>query len=282
MRLSDLMELCREGMAAAGRREPGEAEILVSALTGIPRSRLFLEGPRDVGDPSARLRAWVDRRAAGEPIQYIVGAWDFYGREFLLSRDTLIPRPETEGLVERVVAAWKGRGRERGLYLDVGTGCGAIAVTLAAELPGVTVVATDVSRGGLAVARENALRLEVAGKVRFLVADAYSALKSAGRFDVVVSNPPYVSEEEWGSLPAEVRDFEPACALLAGPDGLSVLRRLAAGAGDVLAPGGELWCEIGAGQGEAVRRLPSAGLRFVDLYKDLAGRDRVARWKKDA
>jgi release factor glutamine methyltransferase len=281
LRLKELVDLCRREFSAAGRGDPHEAEFLVCALTGVPRSRFFLERDRDIGDPSARLRAWIARRAAGEPIQYVLGTWDFYGREFLLSRDTLIPRPETEGLVERIVEAWKGRGRARGLFLDVGTGCGAIAVTLAAELPGATVVASDISAGALAVARGNARRLGVAGRILPLRSDLYSALKCTGRFDVVVSNPPYVSSEEWGSLPAEVRDFEPAGALLAGPDGLSVIRRLVSGASGRLAPGGELWLEIGAAQGDAVRGLSSPGLGFTGLYKDLAGRDRVARWKRE-
>ncbi|HSL91452.1 MAG TPA: hypothetical protein VK863_02290, partial [Candidatus Limnocylindrales bacterium] len=133
----------------------------------------------------------------------------------------------------------------------------------------------------LRVARENARRHGVAGRVIFLCADAFSALKCRNRFDVVVSNPPYVSEGEWNSLPPEVRNFEPPGALLAGADGLAVLRRLVAEAGEYLAPRGDLWCEIGESQGESARRLPSGSLKFVGVYRDLAGRDRVARWKRD-
>lgn len=268
-------------MAAAGCDAPREAEILVSALAGVPRKRLFLERDREMDDLSGALRSWIARRAGGEPVQYILGAWEFYGREFLLTRDTLIPRPETEGLVERVLGALRRRGREDGLLLDVGTGSGAIAVTLAAELPRARVVAVDLSAGALRVAGENARRHGVAGRLFLLRADAYSALKNGNRFDVVVSNPPYLTEGEWDSLPAEVRNFEPPGALLAGADGLAVLRRLAAGAGERLVPGGELWCEIGETQGEAVRRLPSGCLRFAGIYPDLAGRDRVACWEKD-
>ncbi|NJD63541.1 MAG: peptide chain release factor N(5)-glutamine methyltransferase, partial [Deltaproteobacteria bacterium] len=267
-------------MAAAGIAGGPEAEILVSALAGVPRSRLFAETTREVGDLASTLRSWIGRRAAGEPLQYILGAWDFYGREFLLTRDTLIPRPETEGLVERVIGAWKREGRESGRILDVGTGSGVIAVTLAAELPEAAVVASDVSAGALRVARETARRRGVGGRVSFLCADATSALKCGNRFDVVVSNPPYVSEGEWRFLPPEVRDFEPPGALLAGTDGLAALRRIAAEAGDYLAPRGELWCEIGESQGEAVGRLSSGSLKLVGIYRDLAGRDRVAHWKK--
>lgn len=283
MTLASLLALCRREMASRGLVSRTDAEILTAAAAGVPRSRLALEGGREVGgDAAERVLGWIARRAAGEPVQYILGSWEFYGREFRLSRDTLIPRPETEGLVEAVVGAWQGAGRTEGLALDVGTGCGAIAVTLAAELPRLTVVATDVSAGALRVARENARRRGVADRIRFLRADLCSALKRGSRFDLVVSNPPYVSEREWPSLPAEVRDYEPPGALLAGPDGLAVLRRLAAEAGDFLAPGGALWCEIGETQGDAVSRLPCGSLRFAGIFKDLAGRDRAARWIKPA
>src|SRR3989339_1638333 len=134
-------------MACVRDAAPGEAEILVSAVTGIPRGRLFLSTDRDVGDASARLLPLIERRGDGEPLQYVLGAWDFFGREFLLSPDTLIPRPETEGLVERAAAALRRSPAARPLALDVGTGCGAIAVTLAAEVPAARVVATDISRG---------------------------------------------------------------------------------------------------------------------------------------
>ncbi len=278
MLLSELLALCRREME--GRKGGGrpEAEILVSHLTGIPRSRFLPEAGREVGDLEGPLRSLLRRRFDGEPLQYILGSWEFYGREFRLTRDTLIPRPETEGLVEAVVNAWRAEDRGAGNVLDVGTGCGAIAVTLAAELPRVRILAVDVSRGALAVARENATRLGVADRILFCRGDGYSALKRGDRFDVVVSNPPYVSEMEWESLPREIRGFEPAEALLAGPDGLSMIRPLVAGAGEYLRPGGRLWLEIGETQGDAVRRLPCGPLRFAGVEKDLAGRDRLARW----
>lgn len=282
MRLSELVALCRRELDARGLPSMPEAEIFAAHLSCIPRSRFLLDAGREVGDPSARLAEMVRRRASGEPAQYILGSWEFYGREFLLSRDTLIPRPETEGLVERAIAAIRGPGRDGGLVLDVGTGCGAIAVTVAAELPRVKVVAVDISAGALAVAAANARRAGVADRILFARADAYSALKRGERFDVVVSNPPYVSEGEWDALPREVRDFEPPGALLAGPDGLSVVRRLVAGAADHLKPGGALLCEIGETQGEAVRRLPSGLLSFEGVSRDLAGRDRVACWARNA
>jgi len=240
--------------------------------------RLFMSEASDATAAAARLGSLLDRRLAGEPLQYVLGAWDFFGREFLLTRDTLIPRPETEGLVRHAMDALQEKGAARTLALDVGTGSGSIAVTMAAELPGIRVVATDILAGALKVARENAQRHSVSSRVDFVRCDAYSALKCEGRFDVVVSNPPYVSDGEWNSLPTAVRDFEPPEALRAGGDGLSVLRCLVANGGSLLAPGGELWCEIGAFQGPAVASLPSGALKFKGIFRDLAGRDRYAGW----
>lgn len=259
---------------------PGEPEILVSSVSGVPRPRLFLSMEQETGNASERLLAMIARRAAGEPLQYVLGAWDFCGREFLLSRDTLIPRPETEGLAMRAVEALRAGGAPSPLAVEVGTGSGAIAVTLAAEVPSATIVATDIAIGALRIARGNASRHGVAARLRFACCDLYSALKCGERFDVVVSNPPYVADGEWAGLPPAVRNYEPPAALLAGPDGLSALRRLVAGAGDLLVPGGELWCEIGVSQGEAAASLPSGPLRFQGVYPDLAGRDRYAGWAK--
>jgi release factor glutamine methyltransferase len=280
MRLSKLLALCHREMAAVAAPASGEAEILVSAVAGVPRGRLFLSMDRETGDAASRLLRMIARRAAGEPLQYVLGAWDFCGREFRLSRDTLIPRPETEGLAMRAVEALRGGGAPSPRALEVGTGSGAIAVTLAAEVPRARIVATDIAARALRIARENASRH--AARVLFVCCDLYSALKCGDRFDVVVSNPPYVADGEWAALPPAVRDFEPAGALLAGPDGLSALRRLVAGAGDLLVPGGELWCEIGATQGKAAAALPSGPMRFRGVYPDLAGRDRYAGWAKPA
>jgi release factor glutamine methyltransferase len=161
----------------------------------------------------------------------------------------------------------------------VGTGSGAIAVTLAAEVSAARVVATDISPGALWKAQENAARHGVADRILFVCTDLLSALKCGARFAVVVSNPPYVAEKEWSLLPPEVRDHEPAVALLAGGDGLSVLRSLVAGAAGFLSPGGELWCEIGASQGEAASALPCGSLRPLGVFPDLAGRDRYIGWE---
>ena len=279
MFLPELLAICRREMAGVRDAAPGEAEILVSAVTGIPRSRLFLSMDADVGDAEARLLHLIARRGRGEPLQYVLGAWDFFGREFLLSPDTLIPRPETEGLAERAVAVLRRSRAGRPMALDVGTGSGAVAVTLAAEVASARVVATDISPAALRKARENAARHGVADRVLPVCADLLSALKCGERFDVVVSNPPYVAEGEWPLLPPEVRCHEPPGALLAGRDGLSVLRPLVAGAAAVLLPGGELWCEIGASQGEEASALPCGPLRSLGIFRDLAGRDRYVGWE---
>ena len=280
MRLSELLMVCRREMAGIPDAARGEAEILVAAVTGIPRNRLFLSMDDDIGDASARLSPMIARRAAGEPLQYVLGAWDFFGREFLLSPDTLIPRPETEGLAELAVAALRRSPRKRPFALDVGAGSGAIAVTLAAEVPAARVAAVDISPCALRKARQNAARHGVADRVLPICCDVLSALKCGERFDVVVSNPPYVAEGEWPFLPPGVREHEPAGALLAGPDGLSVLRPLVAGAAGLLSPGGELWCEIGASLGESASSLPCGSLRLLGIFPDLAGRDRYVGWKK--
>ena len=155
MRLSELLVVCRREMAGVRDAAPGEAEILVSAVTGIPRNRLFLSMDDDVGDASVQLFPRIARRAAGEPLQYVLGAWDFFGREFLLSPDTLIPRPETELLVDEALRLAPNAPRT---IADVGTGCGAIAVALATRLPQAVVYAIDDSQPALSLAARNVAR----------------------------------------------------------------------------------------------------------------------------
>ncbi len=281
MTLSETVERVSRAFAEAGVPAPHEAEILVAAAAGIPRARLRFEGGRETSGIDGLLDEWLARRIAGEPVQYILGAWEFYGREFRLTRDTLIPRPETEGLVEQAIASWKAAGRTGGRILDLATGSGAIAVTMAAELPDATVVASDISVAALRVARDNARRNGVGHRVAFVASDGYCALKSEGAFVLVVSNPPYVGESERETLPDEVVRFEPERGLFSGSDGLELLRRLVGEGDRHLVPGGELWCEIGERQADAVSRLPSGKLRFVEVLQDLAGRDRYAHWRNE-
>jgi release factor glutamine methyltransferase len=226
----------------------------------------------------ARLDAMVARRRAGEPVQYVLGSWAFRHLDLLVDRRVLIPRPETEQVVDVALAAVAGRERPL-LVADLGTGSGAIALSLAQELPltGVEIWATDVSSDALDVARANLAGLgRPAANVRLAEGDWFAALpvERRGCFDLVVANPPYVAADD--ELEPAVRDWEPAGALYAGPDGLDAVRVLVAGAASWLRPGGRLVVEIGAGQGEAAVALAeAAGLVDAVVHPDLAGRDRV-------
>jgi release factor glutamine methyltransferase len=222
----------------------------------------------------------VERRLAGEPIQYITGEAEFYGLPFRVNRDVLIPRPETEHLVEQAIALAQ-KLRHTGTVpevriVDVGTGSGAIAVALAAALPFAQITATDISKASLAVAEDNAARNGVADRIRFLEGDL---LETAGQgpFDMVVSNPPYVPESDRETLDEEVRNFEPAQALFAGDDGLDVFRRLIPAAFGALIAGGYLLFEFGHGQQKALQMLlKKEGFTGIEFFGDLQGIPRVA------
>lgn len=222
----------------------------------------------------SRFDALIERRATGEPVQYIVGEAEFYGLPFRVTRDVLIPRPETEHLVEKVIELAAGFAAPR--IVDVGTGSGAIAVALAANLPPAAIAATDVSAAALAIARENSTRNGVADRIRFFVGDLLAPV-AGEQFDLAVSNPPYVPEGDRDSLAVEVRGYEPAQALFAGVDGLAIYRRLISQAFAALAPGGFVVLEIGYGQQAAVRALlADAGFAQVAFAADLQGIPRVA------
>ena len=224
-------------------------------------------------------RALIQRRLAGEPIQYITGEQEFYGLPFSVSPAVLVPRPETELLVEQVVE-W-ARGQAGAVtpaphLVDVGTGSGAIAVALARELPQAAITACDLSDAALSVARANAARNGVGCRIRFLCGDLLAPVEGE-TFDIVVSNPPYVAEAGRESLAAEVREHEPPVALFAGEDGLGIYRRLIPAAHAALAAGGLLALELGYGQDEAVTQLLSAaGFEAVTIARDLQNIFRVA------
>jgi release factor glutamine methyltransferase len=237
------------------------------------------QGEKLEPDVAAAFRDSVKRRRAGEPIQYIIGETEFYGLKFRVNRDVLIPRPETELLVEKAIPVAETLRRD-GLVLeprivDVGTGSGAIAVALAHALPSAQITATEISPAALAVAKANAAGNGVANRVRFLEGDLLQPV--AGEvFDFVVSNPPYVPERDRATLDAEVRGYEPAQALFAGDDGLAVYRRLIPEAFAVLKAGGLLLLEIGFGQPEAIQALLNKeGFTWVEFSDDLRGIPRV-------
>jgi release factor glutamine methyltransferase len=259
------------------------AQILLAHALGIDRVQLYVQYDKPLGpDELARYRDLVRRRLAGEPVAYLTGTQEFWSLPLAVDPRVLVPRRDTETLVELVLDRVDRAAALR--VADIGTGAGPIALALARELPRARVVATDRSDEALAVARDNAARLGLADRVELCAGDLYAALAAGDRFDMLVSNPPYVATGEIDLLAAEVKR-EPRAALDGGPDGLDVLRRLAAGGADHVAPGGLIAFEHGFDQGPAVRALLDATGAFepAETRADLAGHPRVtwARRKKD-
>lgn len=265
MTVGDWLNMAREALAQSGVEAPKlEAELLAAHGLGVDRA--FVLAHPEVEAPTS-LGSLLDRRRGGEPLAYILGWREFYGRRFDVGPGVLIPRQETETLIE-VSSPLLTIG---GSALDLGTGSGCLAVTLALELPKATVTAVDISERALGVARRNADRL--GASVRFVHSDLFSGL-GGERFDVIVSNPPYVAVGE--ELPREVVEFEPREALFAGAGGLEFYERLAAEAGSRLNPGGRLAVEVGFTQAAAVAGLfGEAGWRVIEVRRDLSGRERV-------
>ena len=263
----------------AGAETPAlDARLLLCLATGLTHEALIAHGQEPIApEEAARLAGYVARRLDGEPVSRIRGTRDFYGRDFLIDACTLDPRPDTETLVDAALDTiaqngWKDRPLE---LLDLGTGSGCILLTLLAELPQAEGVGTDASEGALRVAAENARRLGVAPRARFLAADWLDGME--GQFDLIVSNPPYIPSAEIAGLAREVAAYDPRPALDGGADGLDAYRRIAEGAGALLAPGGQLLVEIGASQADAVLALlREAGFPVgeASVRWDLAGRPR--------
>jgi release factor glutamine methyltransferase len=256
-----------------------EAELLLAATIGLRRLDLYLQHDRPVdADELERFRRDVRRRLRHEPLQYIVGEAHF--RQIVLRVDArvLIPRPETEVLVGAVID-WATERPEGGRLsgLDIGTGSGAIAISLVREAPFERIVATDVMEGALEVAASNADAAGVGDRIDFRAGSLFEPVRDGERFDVIVSNPPYVAEAERAGLAPEVRDWEPASALFAAEEGLAVIGGIVAGARERLKAGGLLALEVGATQAAAVadrlRRTP--GFDAPRIVSDLAGRERV-------
>jgi len=271
--MADLPATVGAALAAARGRIPGgEARLFLRAIRGVTAARIAAY-PEDTLTPeqAERFADLLARRAAGEPVAYLLGVREFYGRDFKVGPAVLIPRPETELIVDLV--------RERvpanavPAILDLGTGSGALAVTLALELPAAQVTAVDFSSAALAVARANAQAL--GARVRFVESDWFAALDAGERFEVIVSNPPYVADGDPHLAEGDVR-FEPASALASGPAGLDDIVRIVAAAPAFLTPGGWLLLEHGYDQAAAVRELLLAG-GFVEVAsaRDLAGIERI-------
>ncbi len=252
-----------------------DAELLLAAAAGVDRARL-LTGSISLDSGSVgRFRRMIARRAAREPLAYILGHKEFYGLDFEVSRDVLIPRPETELVVETALEVVHEQPDAR--VLDLGTGSGAIAIAIAVNAPAAQIAAVDISAAALELARRNARRHRCEARIDFYLGDLFAALPcSHQKYDLIVSNPPYVREDEMAALQPELARYEPHLALFGGQDGLDFYRRIAAGTASHLNTGGEVIVELGAGQqADIVRIMRAAGLHIVQLLRDLAGHHRV-------
>ncbi|MEC7765055.1 MAG: peptide chain release factor N(5)-glutamine methyltransferase [Pseudomonadota bacterium] len=249
---------------------PRDAQLLLADVLRVEVMRLSLE--RDMDVPPAEMLAYedmLDRRIAREPVSKIIGRRAFWGRDFTVTRDVLDPRPETESLIAEALT-----GPAPARLLDLGTGSGILAITLLAEWREAFGVATDLSEPALKVAARNATLNGVDNRLTLIPSDWFSRVE--GRFDLIVSNPPYIAADEMPSLSPEVLGFDPQMALTPGGDGLAPYRQIAAKARDHLDPGGRILVEIGYRQGPAVRDIfARAGLEDVRIHPDMDGRDRV-------
>ncbi|MFI5088280.1 MAG: peptide chain release factor N(5)-glutamine methyltransferase [Terriglobales bacterium] len=247
------------------------AEVLLMFVLGCDRAYLYAHPEHELSpDEQNRYDDALEQRARGVPAQYITGHQEFWGLDFIVGPAVLIPRPETEHLVEAVLELCETIERPR--IVDVGTGSGCVALALASELPHAEIHATEISSDALEVARANAARLLLTDRVTFHSTDLLHGI--AGPFDIVASNPPYVGENEFDKVQLEVRKFEPRCAVFAGPDGMDVIRRLAPQARAALKPGGFLAMEIGYSQEAAVRAV-LRDWQDVRAVPDLQGIPRV-------
>ena len=281
-----LVDWTREHFRKCGLESPRlSAELLLAHCLGCERIQLYARWDAVPGDDArAKFRALVAKAAAHRPIAYLLGTKEFFSMPFEVTPDVLIPRPETEILVERALELARAGGDDGQFrVLDLCTGSGCIAISIAAHAPHAAVTATDISSEALTVARRNAARHSVADRIEFHHGDLYAALAEPDRFDAVVCNPPYVAEADAGALPKNVRDYEPHMALFAGPDGLAIIRRVVAGAADRLSPGGHLLLEVAYDQAATVRALfAESQWGRVISHRDLGGHERVVHATRSA
>jgi release factor glutamine methyltransferase len=280
MRRMTVREAIRRVIGRLEESRRPEAEELVSRLLGVRRLHLHLHPGATLSvDQQRTLETWIGRRIAGEPVQYITGRAAFRGLDLAVTPDVLVPRPETEGLVDQALEVLS-RERERWpapRVIDLGTGSGAIALSVASEWPDAIVTATDVSPQALAVARRNAEELGLSDRVRFLEGEWFHAVDMAERFEAVISNPPYISEAERAMLPPDVRDHEPEISLFSGEDGLAALFGIVDAAPLYLEENGLLALELAEARADQVLSWfqDDDSWRSADLVNDLAGRPRV-------
>ena len=251
---------------------------MLAHARGCPRIQLYTNYDQPLTDEQrAVMRDLVKRRAAAEPVAYLVGHREFFGLDFRVTKDVLIPRPDTETLIVEALEGLKPLAHSR--VLDIGTGSGCIAIALAVRCPQAIVTAVDLSEPALAIARENSDKHDVSDRIQFLGGDLFAPLADAEPFDLIASNPPYIASAEIETLQPDVRLHEPRSALDGGPDGLDIIRRLIMDAPRYLLPRGKLLIEISGEQADFVTQLLTANGHYDDIavLKDLAKQPRVVR-----
>jgi release factor glutamine methyltransferase len=281
----EILNQAVEKLRSAGVDRPRtNAELLLGAFLNAKKIDLYLDSNRILTpEQIEKFNLFLQERLSGKPLQYIIGSTEFFGLEFEVNESVLIPRPETETLVETVIENLKDLTRPK--IIDLGTGSGAIAVVLAKNLKGCSIFATDISSEALRVAKDNAEKHGVGNQIEFLCGDLFEPLGNKelqNSVDCVVSNPPYVSPEEFDNLPKEIKDHEPIVALKTDEEGISFHRRIAENSLDFLRKGGILALEVGLGQANQVADLISnqKGFEEAKIRKDLGGIERIVLARK--
>ncbi len=266
--IASLLSAAAKTLEAVGVDSPRlNAELMLAEVLGFSRTSLVTESSSTVADErQARFLRMLERRTQREPLQHILGEAHFYGLIFNVSSDVLVPRPETELLVEQAVEFLRERSNPQ--VFDLGTGSGCIPISIAKEVPESRVWSVDISEAALSVAKTNAGRNDVADRVQFLHGDGFEVLDAAQRFDLIVSNPPYIPTGELADLQPEVRDYDPKLALDGGADGLVFYRRLANASARWLVPDGKIMIELGHDQAAAVRALFESEMWIVENVLD--------------
>jgi release factor glutamine methyltransferase len=283
MTVLEAIQKSTEFLAKKGVESPRlHTELLLAHLLKMPRMKLYLNFERALSPAETdAFRELIKRRAAREPLQHITGSTSFCGHEIAVSRQVLVPRPETEMLAELGGDFLSTRNSQPSAALDFGTGSGCIAIALAAKCPAAQVMALDVSADALALAAENAARNNVAERIRFLPGDGFAALPGEAAFDLIISNPPYIPSAEIATLSPEVRDFDPSGALDGGADGLDFYRLLATQAARFLKFNGKIMVEFGDGQADAIKKIFENEKWIVEAVKeDYSQRARILIAKK--
>ena len=269
------IEACRRELLGISPTPALDARVLAGSALGMDASALIAYGENEIDERRfAQLAAMTARRKAGEPVAYIIGSKEFYGKRFIVDRRVLIPRPETEELVARIVSDWRGKAPS---VLDLGTGSGAIACSVADALPSARVLATDASSDALEVAAQNVAAFVLGEQVELAHGNLFSAVPPGRRFDVIAANLPYVGEADRDILEDGVRDHEPSASLFAGGDGLNTYRAMLEAAPQYLEAGGRLYMECGPRNAYPLAGLAASAFpgRRVEVVLDRGGRERM-------